>query len=59
MGEELATEEADSLNLTGDEYIEDRMEELNRIPASIVERRIRNSIGQVMGVEKVSNPELS
>ena len=61
VGEGVATEEADSLGLTGDDrgsYIAGRIDELSEIPPSIVEHRIRNDRGEVTSVEKVSNPEL-
>ena len=61
IGEGVATEEADSLGLTGDDrdsHIASRIDELNEIPPSIVERRIRNDRGEVTSVEMGSNPEL-
>jgi hypothetical protein len=61
LGERVATEEAASLGLEGEEredYIAERIDELNEVAPSIVERAIRNERGEVVDIVDVPNPDV-
>ena len=61
LGQELAEAEADEQGLTGDlreEYIDERMQEIAEFEPSIVEERIRNELGEILGEKFAPNPQL-
>jgi hypothetical protein len=61
LGDRVANEEADSLGLEGDrreDHIAGRIDELNDVAPSIVERAIRDERGEVVDIVDVPNPDV-
>lgn len=61
IGEEVANEEADALGLAGNyrgAFVAERIDELNAIQPSIIDRTIRNDNGEVVDIVKAINPNV-